>query len=375
MQMALIYGGCSVEHDWSIAMYNHFADVLNNAPGADISAVSVYYISRSRDLLRLALDRRLPKHEKFVSLAETHPITMLAQLLKSDGVFVFSLLQGQDGEDGQIQALAQFHDIAGSFGDKTSAVLSADKYLQGIVANQLCPQLTPIPTVHVSHDNIEPGITEALRHLAGPCVLKPNTLGESFLTECADELSEDGLRRYSERIAPYDASFLVQQRIVGTEYTCGILIDRDRITALPIGRINNPSGFLSYDHKTEKVSSSVEFYDVQDILETRIASISMQIAREFRLHTFGRLDFMVDEHQRIHFFEVNLVPLLTARSTFSRMLAKAGFDLCHLIRIAAANDTYRRHREEIRKIETSRIRVSWPMSHEESSVGMVSGGE
>ncbi|ESX40400.1 D-alanine--D-alanine ligase [Mesorhizobium sp. C416B] len=354
MQLALLYGGRSVEHGGSIAMYNHLADVLNNASDANISPVSIYYISRSGDLLRLALDRdRLPRHEEFTTRAEKHPLTSLAHLLKSEGLFVFSLLQGQDGEDGQIQAVAQFHDIPGSFGDKTAAMLSADKYLQGVVANRLCPELTPIPTVHVSPGNLEVGITEALRHLAGPCVLKPNTLGESFLTECTDELSEHGLRSYSKRISPYDASFLVQQRIIGTEYTCGILIDHHEIMPLPIARINNPSGFLGYDQKKQGVS--VGFQNVEDMLRTRIASISTKIARDFRLHTFGRLDFIVDEQQRVHFFEVNVVPGLSASSMFIKMLAKAGFDLPHVIRLAASNEAYQRHREEIRKIETSRI--------------------
>ncbi|MES0099232.1 D-alanine--D-alanine ligase [Mesorhizobium sp. M0019] len=354
MQLAIIYGGRSVEHDVSIAMYNHMADVLNDASDADISTARIYYISRSGGLFRLALDLdRLPRHDEFANRAEMHPLASLAHLLKSDGLFVFSLLLGQDGEDGQIQALAQFHDIPGSFGDKTAAMLSADKYLQGVVANRLCPELTPIPTVHVSQGNLDAGITEALRHLAGPCVFKPNTLGGSFLTEWTDKLSEEGLRSYSERIAPYDASFLVQQRIVGTEYTCGVLINRHEIMPLPIARINNPSGFLGYDQKKREVP--VDFHDVEEMLQTRIASISMKIARDFRLHTFGRLDFIVDEQQRVYFFEVNVVPGLTARSMFTKMLAKAGFDLCHVIRLAASNEAHERRREEIRKIETSRI--------------------
>ncbi|WP_018099440.1 hypothetical protein [Sinorhizobium meliloti] len=354
MQFALIYGGRSVEHVGSIAMYNHVADVLNDASDANISPVSIYYISPSGDLLRLALNGgRLPKHHEFAIRAETHPLASLAHLLKSEGLFVFSLLQGQDGEDGQIQAIAQFHDIPGSFGDKTAATLSADKYLQGVVANRLCPELTPIPTIHISQGNLEAGISEALQHLSGPCVLKPNTLGGSFLTECKDKLSEDDLRSYSERIGRYDASFLAQQRIVGTEYTCGILIDHHQITPLPIARINNPSGFLGYDQKKREVS--VDFHDVEEMLRTRIASISTKIAREFRLHTFGRLDFIVDEELRVHFFEVNVVPGLTAKSMFTKMLAEAGFDLCHVIRLAASNEAHQRHRENIRKTETSCI--------------------
>ncbi|WP_051440988.1 D-alanine--D-alanine ligase (plasmid) [Ensifer sp. WSM1721] len=362
MQVALIYGGRSVEHDWSIAIYNHFAEVLNNARDSDVSPAFVYYISRTGDLLRLALEGgRLPKHPEFTARAETHALASLAQFLRSDGVFVFSLLQGQDGEDGQIQALAQFYDIPGSFGDKIAAMLATDKYLQGVVANRLCPELTPIPTVHVVQRNLEPGFAEALRRLAGPCVLKPNTLGGSFLTEYTDELSADRLHSYSERVALHDPSFLVQERIVGTEYTCGVLIDRHEVMALPVARINNPSGFLGYDQKTKK-GYSVDFLDVEDTVQTRLSSISKRIAREFRVHTFGRLDFIVDEQQRVHFLELNLIPGLTAEAIFPKMLTKAGFDLCHLIRMAAANEMGERRREEIRKIEASRIRVPWGRS-------------
>lgn len=356
MQLALMYGGRSVEHDWSIAMYNHFADVINNAVDASISPTFVYYISRSGDLLRLALDGNpFPKHDEFTMRAETYPLTSLAYILKNDSDFVFSLLQGQDGEDGQIQALAQFYDIPGSFGDKTAAMLSTDKYLQGLIANRLCPELTPIPTIHVSQRDLEAGIAEALRHLTGPCVLKPNTLGGSFLTECVDNLSEESLRSYSERIAAYDASFLVQQRIVGTEHTCGVLINRHEVTVLPVARIKNPSGFLGYEQKRQKGSYIVEFHEIVKSLQTRISSMSTKIAREFRLHTFGRLDFIVDDQQRIYFFEVNVVPGLTTGSIFPRMLEKAGLDLCHVIRLAASNEIHQRFREEVRKIETSRI--------------------
>lgn len=356
MQLALMYGGRSVEHDWSIAMYNHIADVLNDAVDPNISPAFVYYIGRSGDFLRLALnDNRLPKHDEFTARAETYSLTSLAFTLKNDGNFVFSLLQGQDGEDGQIQALAQFYDIPGSFGDKTAAMLSADKYFQGLIANRLCPELTPIPTIHVSQCDLGAGIAECLRHLTGPCVLKPNTLGGSFLTECVDNLSEEGLRSYSERVAAYDASFLVQQRIVGTEYTCGVLVNRHEVTVLPVARIDNPSGFLGYDQKTQTGSYVVEFHEIENSLQNRIFSISTKIAREFRLHTFGRLDFIVDDHQRVYFFEVNVVPGLTAESIFPRMLAKAGLDLCHVIRLAASNEIYHRYREDVRKIETSRI--------------------
>ncbi|NKM16209.1 D-alanine--D-alanine ligase [Rhizobium laguerreae] len=360
MQIALIYGGRSVEHDWSIAIYNNFARVLNNGRDTDISPAFIYYVSRGGDLLRLALDgNRLPTHDEFTDHAKRHPLTSLAHLLKSDGSFVFSLLQGQDGEDGQIQAIAQFHDIPGSFGDKTAAMLTSNKYLQGIIANYVCSELTPIPTVHICQNNLEAGIGEALRHLAGPCVLKPNTLGGSFLTECTNGLTEFSLRSYAERVARYDSSFLVQERIIGTEYTCGVLIDHEAVAALPVARINNPSGFLGYDRKTIKGGYSVDLHDLEDALQSRIASISTHIAREFNIHTFGRLDFIVDQQRRIHFFELNLVPGLTDGAIFPKMLTEAGFDLCHLIRLAASNEIAQRQREETRKIETSSVRVPW----------------
>ncbi|MER9146995.1 hypothetical protein NKH92_30615 [Mesorhizobium sp. M0871] len=194
----------------------------------------------------------------------------------------------------------------------------------------------------------------------GPCVLKPNTLGGSFLTEWRDQLSMDGLRAYSERVALYDSSFLAQQRIVGKEYTCGVLIDGHSITALPVARIDNPSGFFGYHQKIQPGSYSVDF-DVNKDLKTHIVSISRQIAREIGFHTFARLDFIVDDQQRIYFFEVNLVPGLTTASIYPKMLEKAGFDLRHLIRLAVSNETCHRHREAMRKAETSRVRYGLPL--------------
>src|SRR5438874_12315132 len=100
MQLTLMYGGRSVEHDWSIAIYNHFIEVLNSTAGADVFPRSIYYVSRHGGLLRLELDGKpAPKHNEFEARAETHPLASLPGLLKRDGLFVFSLLQGQDGVD------------------------------------------------------------------------------------------------------------------------------------------------------------------------------------------------------------------------------------------------------------------------------------
>lgn len=365
MQISLIYGGRSVEHAWSIEMYNHFVDVLNAQEAKGIDVVDIFYISQTSELRRLRAPRRpnLPDHSAFLAEANIYPLTHLPILLEATGHFVFSLLQGQDGEDGQIQAIAQFHSIAGSFGDKTAAVISADKRLQSILANHFCPDLTEIPTAYVHQDNRVADIAQALARMQGGCVLKPNTLGGSFLTLSVDNLSAERLADYADRIFAYDSAFLVQKRIVGVEHTCGVIVDGGTVHALPVARIENPSRFLGYEQKTRKGSYSVVFEDIPESLEQRLSAASVLLARQFGLHTLGRFDYTVDDQGRIYFFEVNIVPGLTAGSIYPKMLNRAGLTLGGLIAQAVRNDEHHRSRELRRKKATSLVSYGAPLSN------------
>jgi D-alanine-D-alanine ligase len=176
------------------------------------------------------------------------------------------------------------------------------------------------------------------------------------MTEAVNSLDDFDLRTYAESIRNYDDRFLVQRRIVGTEHTCGVICQEGKYHALPVARIQNTSQFLGYKEKTSKGSYEVVFPDEKSVLCHRIQKISERIAKLFDVHTFCRLDFIVDDQERIFFFELNIVPGLTAGSIFPKMMARAGLDVMDLIPIAFENEDIRHKRELQRKRATSEIR-------------------
>ncbi|WP_375415425.1 D-alanine--D-alanine ligase [uncultured Bradyrhizobium sp.] len=358
MQFALIYGGRSVEHDWSVAMYAHFAARINETAKLRPLLTAVIYISPTGELLLMSVDKRgAPSHREVLETQARPMLDALPQIMKQLDVFLFSLLQGQDGEDGQIQSIAQFFDIPGSFGSKNAAMLATDKYIQTKIVEATCSDLSPIPTVWVDPYRVGafiPAISRAIS--SGPYVAKPNNLGGSFMTEPFDSLEEFDLHKYALALSDYDDRFVVQERIIGTEFTCGVLFENGKYRPLPVVQINAPSRFLGYKEKTSKGSYTVVFPEAGTALYDRICAASVSIADLFDVHTFCRIDYIVDSHERIYFFELNVTPGLTAGSIFPKMLAKAGLDVLDLIAMAATNESARRLRERNRKQRTGAFR-------------------
>jgi D-alanine-D-alanine ligase len=108
-RIAIIYGGRSVEHGWSVGMYEHLRDVFDADLEAGVAVEAVVYLALDGTLyVARAAETGLPSHREVLSTGRVEALFFLPMILKQLDVFVFSLLQGQDGEDGQIQAIAQF---------------------------------------------------------------------------------------------------------------------------------------------------------------------------------------------------------------------------------------------------------------------------
>jgi len=363
MKFALFYGGRSVEHDWSIAMYEHTAHHINMSGNSLEKLRAIIYLAANGEIFLYRTQGQIaPAHGDVLTRGDVIPIEDLPSVLKELGAFVFSLLQGQDGEDGQMQAIAQFFDVPGSFGSKSAAMLATDKYLQSRFVEAEFRDLSPIPTVCVDPYQLDESVPLLQSTIgAGPCVAKPNTLGGSFMTQAFRSLADFDIQAYAARLKHYDDRFLVQSRISGVEYTCGVISRDGAYDPLPVATIETPSHFFGYEQKVTPGLYNVSFCDQEAPVCGRIRQVSSRIAKLFDVHTFCRLDFIVDSNSNIHFFEMNIVPGLTAGSIFPKMLAKAGLHLLDLISFSFDNEQIRRRRELRKRKATSKTRFGRPL--------------
>ena len=356
-QISLIYGGRSTEHDCSIGMYRHFS-VRRDEILARFQLAKVIYIGLAGEVtVRACRPGEFPGHDDVVSSGTRVPSDDLPKLLKVDNVFLFSLLQGQDGEDGSFQAISEFFDLQSSCGHILTNAVGNDKFLQHQVAVSASSELAPVPTLKclardpaATRDGLKP-------FLGHECVLKPNTGGGSFLTELASSLTLEDVERFAGRASPFCDHFLVQRRVVGRDVTCGVLYRHGQPTLLPVAVLETDSSFFGYEEKWIKNAGyDVNFDALPRETEERIHRVTRQLVTRFDYHTYCRFDFMLAENGDIHFLEVNTGPGLTEASIYPKMLARGGLSLTDLLAASMDNERmnierrkeFRRHVQDVR---------------------------
>jgi D-alanine-D-alanine ligase len=229
-----------------------------------------------------------------------------------------------------------------------------------MIANALSNDLTPIRTKRLSSDPPTSAKELTLSFFSGQqVVLEPNSLGGSFGVKKLDTLTGQALREYAEFIRNYDSYFLVQEYIVGTEYSCGVLVDNDRASAIPLAEIRTQAGFLGYEEKISDGGFEVLFLGVPDKLSETIGSVATRLAEVLGVHTFCRMDFIAGPRRELYFLEMNVLPGLKKNSIYPRMLARRNMSLLDLLTVSIRNENLAFAREIRRKFETSKV-GRWP---------------
>lgn len=327
-----LIGGRSTEHDASVhSWFGLLADVERRAPALVIE--ELFFFTRDGAIRhhRGALPR------SYEALAAGTPASFgdfLAIARDPARGYLFSLLHGNEGEDGAWQGVAEVCDLRGSFGSVFASSVSMNKWAQAILARDLCDGAVRIPrTFRIDRANAATAIPAALAALAGaPCILKPNRMGASLLTTRFDDPTAARLAAAVDEILTYDPDALLQEFVHGSEYTVGCIEDGATITSLPVIRVSTERGFLGHEEKHGGgPAPDVELYPTDTALTTALKRASERIFREIGFHLMCRFDFIVTAAGDVYFLEANAMPGLSLHSAFPRMLALVGLDRVDLV--------------------------------------------
>lgn len=345
--VSFIYGGRSVEHDCSIGMYNHFVDQADQILAKYYAAKVIYIDISGQVTVYSCFPHELPAHEDVVACGVRVAVEDLPKILRIDNVFLFSLIQGQDGEDGCFQAISEFFNIKTSCGQILTNAVGNDKDLQSQIALAASPELTPINSILLSTQDFEPSENDLSPFIGKECVLKPNTGGGSFLTELVDNLSSKDVIDFAYRSAQFSNHFLLQERVKGQDVTCGVLLRHGEPQLLPIAVLETASNFFGYEEKwIRNEGYHVNFDCVPPKVAARVQRITQQLIRRFDYHTYCRFDFMANERHEVFFLEVNTGPGLTEASIYPKMLKQAGMSLVDLLKAAIDNEARNKERRK-----------------------------
>jgi D-alanine-D-alanine ligase len=218
---------------------------------------------------------------------------------------VFNILHGQHGggEDGVLQGALESLGVPYTGSRVLGSALSMDKVRSKWVWNALglpTPRFAPLPRGGDVH--------AAAAKLEFPLIVKPACEGSSVgVTRVFDAT---GLTAAVDLAARYPGDLLVEQMIVGDEFTVGIL-GRE---ALPSIHIVPKAAF--YDYNAKYVAEDTQYLcpGLEGEAEQGLRSLSLAAFDALGCSGWGRVDVMRDRDGRNWLLEVNTAPGMTSHS-------------------------------------------------------------
>jgi D-alanine-D-alanine ligase len=255
--------------------------------------------------------------------------SLLAYLRESRPDVVWPALHGASGEDGALRGLLDFLGIpyVGSRADASR--LAWDKPTAKTIAARAgvsTPRSITLPRDAFRELGAGSILDEIADELPCPVVVKPAKGGSAqgvTIVENREDLPRAMVDAYT-----YCDVALIEQKIVGTEITIGIIDSGDGPVALPAVEIEPLSGVYSFEARYN--AGETRFYAPARLspeVAARAAEAALTVHTALGLRHLSRVDLIVDGAGTPWFLEANVLPGLTETSLLPQALEAAGHDL------------------------------------------------
>ncbi|MGN0355318.1 MAG: D-alanine--D-alanine ligase [Muricoprocola sp.] len=339
MNIVVLAGGTSTERDVSIVSGSKVCEALR---GKGHRAILIDVFCGKQDLdvehaftEEYDLEKEITYMKSFNAQIETLKKTrrcffgpkVLEVCQEADVVFL--ALHGACGEDGRIQATFDLLGIRYTGTGYLGSAIAMDKSL----TKQLFRESgVPTPAGFTIKKSDERLSAQELG-VGLPCVVKTACGGSSvgvYIVKTEEEYQQALENGFS-----YEDKLVVEAYVKGREFSVGVVDGK----AYPVIEIAPIEGFYDYTNKY-KAGSTIETCpaNLDEELTCRMQRYAEDAYRVLRLQGYGRMDFMMDEKNRIYCLEANTLPGMTPTSLLPQEAAALGMsfaDLCeHLIKVS-----------------------------------------
>lgn len=238
------------------------------------------------------------------------------------GTVVFPAMHGPFGEDGQLQQLLESAGIAYAGCAPEASALCMDKVRsKEVVADCGFKRARDFRFLAQS----KPLAEQIIESVGEQIVVKPSNMGSSVGVHMVDGLAE--LRTVLEELP--DGQWMAEERIVGSEYTVGILEGE----AMGIVEIRPIKGF--YDLQNKYTPGATQYVFPAPIDETLACKVKKFAEHAFTAcgcRDFARLDFIITSDERPYFLEINTLPGMTPTSLLPKSAFCVSLDFPNLVK-------------------------------------------
>ncbi len=312
MNVAVFFGGKSVEHDVSVISGVQACRLLKG-----YNVIPIYKKDDSFYTGRALTD---------IAFYTAPDLKTLKRITLTDGGFIGGHLRrftridvallafhGGEGEDGRMQGLLDVLNIPYTSSPTEGAAVAMNKLLSAIVADSL---FIDVPLyISVRKDdciNMSSAISRIRKAVGGKVIVKPARLGSSIGISVAE--TEEELASALELAFSYDDLVLCMEYLdVDYELNVALLSNRDRIIFSDIEKPKKDGVILSFSDKYEGDVKGMEACSrelpalIDPDMALRVKRWAKKLYRELDLSGVVRIDFIVSKGY-LYFNEINTIP-------------------------------------------------------------------
>ncbi|MFI3115639.1 MAG: D-alanine--D-alanine ligase family protein [Clostridia bacterium] len=333
MNLLLIFGGSSTEHEISRASCGNIYDSLDKSK----YTVHLIYITRQGEWKYLS-DPTVPtikrgnlEGRRVVLSPDTSDrgIVLLDTLETIKIDCIFPVLHGKNGEDGTIQGLFELARIPYVGCDVLSSANSMDKSLTKIIVKGEGVQQSPYVLILANNYEENVKIKEIESVFAYPVFVKPSSSGSSVGVTKAT--NQDELKEAIVFAFKYDKKVIVEKFVQGREVEVAV-IGNEKPVASITGEIRTNTDFYSFDSKYIGSNSQVIIpAEITEKTSEVIRQRAIKVYKTLGCRGLARVDFFVTPDEQVIFNEINTMPGFTNISMYPKLFENMGISYSKLL--------------------------------------------
>jgi D-alanine-D-alanine ligase len=244
---------------------------------------------------------------------------------------VFPVLHGPYGEDGTVQGLLELADLAYVGAGVLASAVGMDKATMKAVFRAHGLPVVPHLVVREPEWAADPArVMREVAAVAGyPCFVKPSNLGSSVgISKVGGEADLSGAVVAA---LAHDRKILIERGIPGREIEVSVLGNDQPEASVP-GEIRPGKEWYDYEAKyTEGIAKLVIPAPVTPALADEFRRLAVAAFRAIDAAGLARVDFFLEDDERIWLNEINTIPGFTRTSAYPRLWEASGLPYPRLV--------------------------------------------
>jgi D-alanine-D-alanine ligase len=337
LNLAVIFGGQSSEHEVSLASVRSVINSLNkekyNIIPIAITKKGNWLIGDKGEKYRELNDEFAGK-ENAISVESSQSLVSVPSDKKNLTNYIegdigdkridlaFPILHGPYGEDGKLQGMLDMLNIPYVFSDCLANAIAMNKEKANIIAKNAG---VLVADNIILREKVAYNLDEIINKLSLPMVIKPLELGSSVgisISKNKEDLEKGIIEAFR-----YGTKVLIEKYIKGRELTVTIMGSSDNPLALPVIEIvPKISDWFDYKAKYEKGGSEeICPANIPEEIKEKVQKLAKKVYIAIGCKDLARADFIWDEKtDNLYFIDLNTIPGMTATSLAPQAAKAAG---------------------------------------------------